>query len=98
MVYLSKFIERTRKMIIQYIREHDDSYTIEIPEIGEIQCECEKIVPKDDSFECEVCRNLYCPACGTEDYKSTGWFVCNNCQLEPELIIEALIEELQGSK
>ena len=64
--------------------------------INEIKCECEKIVPKDESFECDICRHCYCPGCGTEDYKNTGWFVCNNCLSEPELIIDALIEELQG--
>jgi hypothetical protein len=84
-------------MITQYIREHDGSYTIEIPESGEIQCQCEKIVPCDKSAECEICRNFYCFGCGTENYKSTGWFVCNNCLLEPEPIIEALIEEIQKS-
>ena len=82
-------------MIIQFIREHDgDSYTIEIPDGDEIKCECEKIVLRDESLECDICRNHYCPGCGTKDYKSTGWFVCNNCLLEPELIIEALVEEL----
>ena len=82
-------------MITQFIREHDgDSYTIEIPDDDEIQCECEKIVSEDESFECDICRHHYCAGCGTEDYRDTGWFVCNNCLSEPELIIDALIEEL----
>ena len=84
-------------MITQYIREHDGSYTIQIPEDDEIICQCEKIVFEDESFECDICSNFYCQSCGTENYKSTGWFICNNCQLEPELIIEALIEEIQKS-
>ena len=82
-------------MITQFIREHDgDSYIIEIPDNDEIKCECEKIVLKDESFECDICHHRYCPGCGTEDYKNTGWFVCNNCLSEPDLIIDALIEEL----
>ncbi len=82
-------------MITQLIREHDgDSYIIEIPDDDEIKCECEKIILKDKSFECDICRHLYCPGCGTRDYKKTGWFVCNNCLYEPELIIDVLIEQL----
>ena len=82
-------------MITHFIHEHDgDSYTIEIPDDDEIRCECENIVLKDDSFECDICRHLYCLSCGTRDYKNTGWFVCNNCLLEPELIIDVLLEEL----
>ncbi len=82
-------------MITQFIREHDgDSYTVEIPEDREIRCECEKIVLKEESCDCDICGHLYCPECGTRDYKNTGWFVCNNCLSEPELIIDALIDEL----
>lgn len=82
-------------MITEYISERDgDYYIIEIPEDDEIKCECEKIVLMDDAKECDICSHFYCPACGTEDYKSTGWFVCNNCLCEPELIIDILIEEL----
>lgn len=83
-------------MITEFIREHDgDSYVVKIPESDEIKCECERIVLKDESFECDFCNHRYCFDCGTRDYKSTGWFVCNNCLCEPELIIDILIEELQ---
>jgi hypothetical protein len=82
-------------MITKYFREHDgDCYFVEIPDFDEIKCECERIVLKDESFECDICRRRYCPSCGKEDYKNTGWFVCNNCLEEPELIIDALIKEL----
>jgi hypothetical protein len=82
-------------MKTEFIREHDgDCYTIEIPEDDEIKCDCERIILKAKAKECDVCRRLYCPACGIEDYKSTGWFVCDNCLAEPELIVDFMINEI----
>jgi hypothetical protein len=81
-------------MIRQLIREYDgDCYIVELPDCDEIRCECEKIVPKEDACECEICNHRYCRGCGVRDYKQTGWFVCTNCLLKPELIIDALIEQ-----
>ena len=86
-------------MITQFIRERDgDSCIIKTPDDDEIQCECDRIVLEDKSFECEICHRHYCPGCGTEDYKNTGWFICINCLFEPELIIDALLEELNSKK
>jgi hypothetical protein len=82
-------------MITELIREHDgDCYTIEIPEQDEIKCDCEKIILWDLAKECDVCSRMYCPSCGTEDYKSTEWFICNNCLDDPELIIDFLVNEI----
>ena len=81
-------------MITQFIQEHDgDSYIIEIPDFDDIRCECERIVLKDEAAKYDICQHLYCSRCGVEDYKSTSWFVCNNCLSEPELIIDALLSE-----
>ena len=65
-------------MITQFIREHDDSYVVTFPEDHELQC--------------EICFESFCPRCGTDDYKDTGWFVCCNCLDNPESIIDALLE------
>ena len=81
-------------MITEFIREHDgDGYVIEIPEGDEIQCACDRIMLKEEAFQCDICDTLYCPGSGTKDYRQTGWFICIDCQSEPELIIDALVEQ-----
>ena len=79
-------------MTTQFIREHDDFYVVEIPEDHEIKCICDTIIDKDDAFQCDICDELFCPRCGTKNYKNTGWFICINCLEKPESIIDALVE------
>ena len=79
-------------MITKFIREHDDSYFVYFPEDHEIQCECDRIIDKEDALQCEICFESFCHRCGTNDYKDTGWFICLNCLDDPESIIDALLE------
>jgi hypothetical protein len=82
-------------MIRQIIREHDgDCYIVKMPDNDEIQCGCDRILPKEKAIRCEICNNLFCPDCGIKDYKGNGWFICSNCQSNPELIIDTLIKQL----
>lgn len=82
-------------MITELIREHDgDSYLVHTPEEHEFRCICDRIVSKERSRCCDVCQNTYCSACGCGNYKNTGWFVCEDCQNNPERILDALLSTL----
>ena len=79
-------------MITQLFKEPDgDSYQVKIPESHEFQCICEQIVPKEHGCWCEICQKHFCSDCGCGDYKDTGWFVCLDCQDNPERIIDTLL-------
>ena len=78
-------------MIIQHTTEHDgDSYLSYSAEEHEFRCICDRIVPKRRRCWCEICMKGFCSDCGDSNYKGTGWFVCNNCLENPDLIIEIL--------
>ena len=79
-------------MITKYIHEHDDVYSVNIPEGHEIKCQCDTIIDKEDAFQCEICFTSFCRDCGVINYKDTGWFICLNCLENPDSIIDALLE------
>ena len=81
-------------MITEIIKEHDgDCYQVFLPDYNEFECVCSSIVTKDKATECEVCHGCFCPDCGTQDFKETGWFICCDCQDSSEFI-DILIEEI----
>ena len=82
-------------MITHYIKEHDgDCYPVHYVEAHEFQCVCDRIVSKEHGCQCEVCQKEYCSRCGCSNYKNTGWFVCQDCQENPERIIDAPLSTL----
>jgi len=79
-------------MITHLVKESDGhSYWVHEADEDEFECVCDRIVSKDRGCWCEVCQTVYCSHCGTRDYKGTGWFVCLDCQDNPERIIDALL-------
>ncbi|MHC4258202.1 MAG: hypothetical protein ACYSUH_07470 [Planctomycetota bacterium] len=79
-------------MITQLFKEPDgDCYQVQSPDADEFRCTCEQIILKDLGCCCEICQKRFCSDCGCGDYKDTGWFVCLDCQENPERIIDALL-------
>ena len=79
-------------MITQLFKEPDgDCYQVQSPEAHEFLCTCERILTKEQGCWCEICQKCFCSDCGSDDYKGTGWFVCLDCQENPERIIDALL-------